>query len=122
MLKSWWLFLCVCVCVCFCCCPYHRAFCVDSVPLRLCLCVCVTQSVLGENEAVREKIRFLESIVQDITKERDAFKAMMKQLTTSQVYRSLLAAGGGCVVAVAPFWLRCWLERLSLQSASGFPG
>ncbi len=41
--------------------------------------------MLGENEAVREKIRFLEGIVQDITKERDAFKAMMKQLTTSQV-------------------------------------
>jgi len=43
------------------------------------------QTLLGENESVKERIRFLEAIVQDISKEKDNYKAMVSQLTTSKV-------------------------------------
>ncbi len=45
----------------------------------------MAQTLLGENETVKERIRFLEAIVQDITKEKDNLRAMVTQLTTSKV-------------------------------------
>ena len=45
----------------------------------------IAQSLLGENETVRERIRFLEGIVQDVSKEKENYKAMIKQLTSSKV-------------------------------------
>ena len=60
-------------------------------------CCDAHQALLSENEGVRERIRFLEGIVQDITKERDDFKAMMRQLTTSQARHKMggVVVGGG---------------------------
>jgi cell division septum initiation protein DivIVA len=42
------------------------------------------QALLAENEGIKEKVRFLENIVQEVTKEKDSYKAMMKQLTSSK--------------------------------------
>lgn len=48
-------------------------------------CEIGVQSLLAENESVKEKIRFLETIVRDLTVEKDNYKSMMKQLTSSKV-------------------------------------
>lgn len=74
------------------------------------------QALLSENEAVRERIRFLEAIVNDVNKEKENLKAMIKQLTSSRV--TFLQSTHGITVTLSSLFVQTVVDGTSSTAQS----